>query len=929
VERLAADAGTKIYSITADFDWTMTSGMTEADLYKNSVAVAINNYGTPLQKIVGASGISADGVMKLPVVKTPNEEVKFALFTFDAGMVDKDKVRALQAPFLDLNSALLGHTNAILNGDVPIGKVTGKMALVKGNANIVSTNPLSKKVTILGFLDSATITAFNFAETDETGNYRMLLPATPNETAGRYYIVAIDSRNTAHIGFHDFITESKEIIVNFELDLNPIQVVVAPTEVALDIGQTGTLVAAVSGVSNKSVNWTSSNPAVATVSNVGVVTGVGVGVATITATSVVDSAKASSSLVSVKSPPPALTINPATVALVVNSTVQLTANIVNQANQAVTWSTSDDTLASVNANGLVTALKPGTTKITATRVATPGVSNSATITITPPPIGVTVSPGTVTINAGTTFQLSATVSNSSNQNVTWSSSDLNIATINATGLLSALAEGQVTITATSQADSSKSSLSIVTIKPPPPISVTISPSNATVGAGAAIQLAASISNSSNQNVTWKSSNTNLANVSATGLLTTIAEGQVTVTATSQADTSKSATAIVTINPPPPPISISVAPSAISLIVSETSQLVATVSNSANQAVNWVSSNSAIATVSTTGSVTAVAVGTVTITATSQADSSKSAVATIKIKNPVSITATPVSLSLTIGTSNQLGASVTNATNTSVIWESGNSGICNVDNTGLAHAIAVGNTNIVVKSVEDPTKTVTIPVSVNPPLGELTVNPANIAIVVNTTVQLSASIQNQTNQSVTWSTSDATLATVDGNGLVNALKIGTVQITATSVAVPSLSKTASITITPPPIGVSVSPSSTTVNAGATIQLGSTVANSSNQFVTWTSSNTNFATVSSSGLVTTFAEGLVTITATSQADTSKSATALITIQPPPPPISVLVSPSNATVDAGSTVQLVSTVSNSSNQNVTSRSSDHHSNQSSQWQ
>src|SRR5207253_5002745 len=127
------------------------------------------------------------------------------------------------------------------------------------------------------------------------------------------------------------------------------------------------------------------------------------------------------------------------------------------------------------------------------------------------------------------------------------------------------------------------------------------------------------------------------------------------------------------------------------------------------------------------------------------------------------------------------------------------------------------------------------------------------------------------RTVTWSSSNTTVATVSNSGLVSGVTPGTATITATS---EGKSGTSSVTVTNVPVAtVEVTPPSASVQAGQTVQLTATPKDAngaplSGRTVTWSSSNTSVATVSNSGLVSGVTPGSITISATSE---GKSGTA----------------------------------------------------------
>jgi uncharacterized protein YjdB len=174
----------------------------------------------------------------------------------------------------------------------------------------------------------------------------------------------------------------------------------------------------------------------------------------------------------------------------------------------------------------------------------------------------------------------------------------------------------------------------------PVTSVSVSPASASVSVGGTQQLTATVlpSNATNQTVSWSSSNTSVATVNASGLVTGVATGTATITVTTQ-DGSRTATSSITVtNTTVPVTGVSVSPTSASLNVAATQQLTATVlpSNATNKNVSWSTSNASVATVNATGLVTAVAVGAATITVTTQ-DGSKTATSSITV---TSTTQTP-------------------------------------------------------------------------------------------------------------------------------------------------------------------------------------------------------------------------------------------------------------------------------------------------
>src|SRR5436190_1302729 len=248
-------------------------------------------------------------------------------------------------------------------------------------------------------------------------------------------------------------------------------VTVSPTAAGVTVGATTQLTATPkdangTALSGRVVTWATSNAAAATVSASGLVTGVAAGSATITATS--EGQSGTSAITVTNVPVASVTVSPTTASLTVGATTQLTATPKDASGTAlsgrtVTWATSNAAVATVSASGLVTSVAAGSATITAT---SEGQSGTSAITVTNVPVAsVTVRPAIASLVAGTTVQLTATPKDAlgnplSGRVVTWSSDALGVAAVSATGLVSGLGIGGVTITATSEGQSGSAAVTV-------------------------------------------------------------------------------------------------------------------------------------------------------------------------------------------------------------------------------------------------------------------------------------------------------------------------------------------------------------------------------------------------------------------------------------------------------------------------------------
>jgi formylglycine-generating enzyme len=225
----------------------------------------------------------------------------------------------------------------------------------------------------------------------------------------------------------------------------------------------------------------------------------------------------------------------------------------------------------------------------------------------PPVIGISLNKVTLELIKGNQETLTATVTNTSNTAVTWSSSDTTKVTV-ADGVVTAVVTGAATITATT-VDGGKTATCTVTV---PDITISLNKVTLELIKGKTETLTATVTNTDTDTVKWSSANTAIATVDEnTGLVTAVNYGTTIITATT-VDGGKTATCTVTV----PDITISLNKTAIGLIAGETETLTKTVKNTDNQTVTWSSANTAVATVnSSSGLVTAVSSGITEIIAT--------------------------------------------------------------------------------------------------------------------------------------------------------------------------------------------------------------------------------------------------------------------------------------------------------------------------
>lgn len=249
------------------------------------------------------------------------------------------------------------------------------------------------------------------------------------------------------------------------------EVRVTPSSLSMEEGDTALLSvtvydSAMAVVTDRNVGWTSNNLAVAAVNSQGLVRALGPGSAVLNATS---EGKSGATSVVVTTPPPAITVQllPSTATTQVGGVVQLVAIVTGTTNTEVRYSSSAPAVASVTGAGEVRGLAPGTATIIAVSAADSSQLDTSAITvIDAPPTNVTISitPTSATISVGATQTFVATVTGTSDTDVTWSSSRPEFATIDENGVARGVATGVTAITARSKADPTRSFSATLTIQ---------------------------------------------------------------------------------------------------------------------------------------------------------------------------------------------------------------------------------------------------------------------------------------------------------------------------------------------------------------------------------------------------------------------------------------------------------------------------------
>ncbi len=453
-------------------------------------------------------------------------------------------------------------------------------------------------------------------------------------------------------------------------------------------------------------------------------------------------------------------------------------------------------------------------------------------------------------------------------------------------------------------------------------SVTLSKTSLTleIGQTATVTATVSPSDAADKTITWSSSDTSVASVS-NGTITAKAAGTATITARS--NNGKTASVAVTVKAPVIDVtSVTLSETSLELEAGKSATVTATVapSNATDKTITWSSSNTAVASVSN-GKITAKAAGTATITASSTNGKTASVAVTVT-PAPIPVTSIVLSRStanLLEGRSTTATATIepSDATDKTVTWTSSDTSIATVSN-GRITAVAAGKATITAATSNGLTATVAVtvkPAVVEVTSVELSKSTANLVIDHSTTVKATVSPADATNKTITWTSSDTSVATVTG-GKITAVGGGTATITAESNNGITASLTVKVTV--PATGITLSKSTTNLVIGHSTTVKATVApaDATNKTVKWSSFDTSVATVSN-GRITAVGGGTATITAR----TSNGLTATLTVKVSVPATSITLSKStvNLAVDHSTTVKATVAPADATNKTVKWTSSD----------
>lgn len=609
---------------------------------------------------------------------------------------------------------------------------------------------------------------------------------------------------------------------------------------------------------DKDLHWASSKPSIASVTQDGLVFALAEGSTSITATSSNGvfgscSITVTKRIIKVES----IALNESILVLQEGEQYELRATITpdNATDKSIIWSTSDANVASVDNAGKIHANKAGDAVI----IAKVGeMTAECKVTVLAKKINVSkvlLNRSSLDLMVGDQFALIPTIvpSNATVQDVEWSTSDASIASVSE-GLVVAVSEGTATIVA--YADE-KTAECIVSVKSIPVESITLDKSILSLYEGESYSFTASIipQNATYQEITWRSSDDTIASIED-GVLYAKTQGSATIIATANGKSAQCQVEVLS-----SVYEISLNKKQLDLIIGDTEKLEVVLmpeGSTPREKITWTTTDEKIALVDQEGNVMAIKEGSVIVTAMLEGKKAECRVNVDYIRAE-SIQISHSEVTLYKGSTITLTANIypDNVTYDNYQWHSSNPSVATVDDSGTVNAVGAGTADITV-SLEGITATCHILVVV--PVSSLSLNKSSLKLQIGSAETLVASIlpSDATDKTVTWESSDTSVATVDGNGQVTAIGGGAATISARAGAKVAL---CNVTVPFPVEHITLSHSEVSLYVGRVLQLSASVypQNAEYDTIEWNSTNPDVASVSSNGAVTAKSKGTATITA----------------------------------------------------------------------
>ena len=649
------------------------------------------------------------------------------------------------------------------------------------------------------------------------------------------------------------------------------------------VGETGNVTVNVlpEDTTDKSVVFSSADESIAVVDENGVVTAIGAGEAVITVTTT-DGRATKDITVEIRKQAEGIEISESEKTVSVDDVFTLTASVLpaEAYNKDVIWTSSDEEVIKVE-DGTVTALKTGEAVITVKSAENEEIKAECKVKVIRYISSIEFAQESVTVLKGETYQLSTVIlpDDATERELTFVSSDEAVATVDESGLVTAVGAGKATVTVKTALEDVFAECEInVEVRSE---EITLDKNEAEIYCGDTLTLTATVlpDDATNKNIIWESSDISVATVED-GIVTAVSTGTAVITAKTE-DTGK--TAECKINVLRHVDSVEISSRSVKAYMGREFTLTARVNpdDATNTTLFWKSSDTTVATVNN-GVVTPLRKGTVIISVSSE-DGGYADFCFVTVGIGIdAVTLNESSIAIDKGDTFTLTAEASpeNTTESELIWTSSDDSIASVEN-GIVTAKEKSGTVTVKATAADNSEAFAVcEVTVIEPVTAVDLNKTEARVLLGKTETLTAIVSpsNATYKAVTFSSSDESVATVDANGVVTPVAPGTASIICTS-TYGQHTAVCVVTVPRPVDDFRLTFASMALSKGASgqIEVEANPANHDERFV-FVSSDPNILTVErETGIVKGVGAGTATVTAISDLTEKTATIEILVVQP----------------------------------------------------
>lgn len=531
-------------------------------------------------------------------------------------------------------------------------------------------------------------------------------------------------------------------------------------------------------------------------------------------------------------------------------------------NQKLTWTSSDKKVVTVDENGKVTLVKPGTAVVTV--ITENGLFASCTFTVTQGVSSIALDETELTLYVGEGHRITYLINptSASNTVLKWITSDSKVATVDATGYVTAKNVGNAVIMAQSTDGTGVTVMCKVTVLRTAK-SVKLDVTTLTMNVGEVYQLETTLTPAdATDSLTYESSNTKVATVGKKGKITAKSAGVSVVMVKTESGLSSYCTVTVIQQV----TGIKLDSSDATIYVGDELQLEATIEpkSASDTDVVWTSSKTKVASVDKRGIVKGLSAGTTLVKCTSD-DGEHMAYCVVTVLEKVTLVTVEEEVEVGVGKRRQLNAVVSGetATNKNVVWETSDPEICTVNQKGVITGVKLGKCLVIVMAIDGSEEYAICEVTVINATELIESEPSYVTLVQGETQRVSVTVEpsNATHTPV-WSSADEKIAMVNKRGVITGVTPGETVVTASAPDNPDIKAITYVKVIAPVNATSVTfaESEVIMTAGETKTVPySIVPSNFTESYTWSSDNPVVASVDEhTGRITANAVGAATIT-----------------------------------------------------------------------